>query len=279
VYRGPPTDFCGSAMRDAATGRRRRLYGAARKVECVLPLIRLAAVLTGTVMLVSSCTEGPPPQGQAGASSTPPTPATSAPAELTPRERVSQLTALAPESFDARYRLDSRGKRRDAKIRMRVKGDKFRLDVEEHRTTAVLFTSPRGIVSCQVERSKKGKITGRSCFLVAKSAEGIPKLFDPQVHQLFRNVTTQLSHYRNDLTVRPTDSWHAPAPLGRAECFQARGPKIDPGTYCYLAEPGPRIGLLAHVEFPSGELSIRKVYRSVHIDNFHPPVRPTPLPN
>jgi hypothetical protein len=192
---------------------------------------------------------------------------------------VSQLTALAPDSFDALYRLDSRGKRPDAKIRMRVKGDKFRLDVQEHRTTAVLFTSPRGIVSCQVERSKKGKITGRSCFLVAKSAGAIPKLFDPQVHRLFRDATTQLSHYRNDLTVRPAGSWKAPAPLGKAECFRARGPKIDPGTYCYLAEPGPRIGLLAHVEFPSGELSIRKVYRSVHIDNFRPPVRPTPLPD
>jgi hypothetical protein len=248
-------------------------------VECVPPLIRLVAVLLGTILLASACTDDAPPQHATGPSSTTPATTAEAETELTPRERVAQLTALAPQNFDAIYRLDSKGKRPDANIRMRAKGEKFRLDVQEGRTTAALFTSPKGVVSCQVERSKKEKITGRSCFRVAKSPGGLPRLFDPQVQRLFRRATVLLSRYRNDLRVKAADSWKAPGSLGKAECFRASGPKIDAGTYCYLAKPGPRIGLLAHVEFPSGALSIRKVYRSVHIDDFRPPVRPTPLPN
>ncbi len=249
-------------------------------VECVPPLIRLVTVLIGTILLTSACTDDPPPQHEAGPSSaTRATTTPGTPAKLTPRERVAQLTALAPQNFDAVYRLDSKGQRPDANIRMRAKGEKFRLDVQEGRTTAALFTSPKGVVSCQVERSKKEKITGRSCFRVAKSPGGLPRLFDPQVQRLFRRATVLLSHYRNDLHVKAANSWQAPESLGKAECFRASGPKIDAGTYCYLAKPGPRIGLLAHAEFPSGALSIRKVYRSVHIDDFRPPVRPTPLPN
>lgn len=248
-------------------------------VECVPTLIRLAAVLTGAVMLTSACSDDAPPRGPVGASDTPQLTATTTQDELTPRQRVTQLTALAPQSFDALYRLDSRGKRPDAKVRMRAKGDKFRLDVQERRTTAVLFTSPKGVVSCQVERSKKGKISSRTCFLVAKSPRGLPELFDPQVQRLFRSVTDRLSRYRNGLTVHASDPWQAPAPLGKAECFRVRGPRVDTGSYCYLAKPGPRIGLLARVEFPSGNLSIRNVHRSVRIEDFRPPVRPTPLPN
>ena len=245
----------------------------------MLPLIRLAAVLTGTVILASACTNDAPPKGPVGASDTPVATAATTPKELTPRQRVTQLTALSPQNFDALYRLDSRAKRPDAKVRMRAKGDKFRLDVQERRTTAVLFTGPKGVVSCQVERSRKGKISSRTCFLVAKTPRGLPELFDPQVQRLFRSVTDRLSRYRNGLTVHRADNWRAPAPLGVAECFRVRGPRVDRGSYCYLAKPGPRIGLLARVEFPSGNLSIRKVYRSVRIDDFRPPVRPTPLPN
>lgn len=81
------------------------------------------------------------------------------------------------------------------------------------------------------------------------------------------------------MTVKAANPWEAPKPLGESECFAVRGPKVQPGTYCYLAKPGERIGLLARVVFPSGTLSVRKVYRSVHIEDFQPPVHPTPLPN
>jgi hypothetical protein len=197
---------------------------------------------------------------------------------LTARERAQQLTALGPESFDATYRLTSRGPRPDPLVRMRVKGERFRLDVTQGRTTATLLYGPRGVVSCQVIDRKQGRMD-KSCFLVSATPKGLPELFDPQVQQLFRSTSRALASGGKGLRIQRADPWRAPNGLGPAECFDIKGPAVDDGTYCYLSRPAPSIGLLAKAMFPSGRMEIRDVSRVQREGLFRPPVRPTPLPD
>jgi len=199
------------------------------------------------------------------------------PKPLTAGERAQQLTVLRPEQFDAMYRLISKGPRPDARIRMRVKGDRFRLDVTQGRSTATLVYGSRGVVSCQIVRPKKGRAE-KSCFLVARSPKGLPDLFDPEVQRLFFGATRTISSGGRQLTVKRAGTWRAPHGLGPSECFVVKGKDVDSGTYCYLSRPAPTIGLLARAVFPSGNLELRKVKNLRGKALFRPPVRPTPLP-
>lgn len=236
----------------------------------------VCSVLLASLVLLSGCTdESPPDVSVGGSTSSEKLPGPTA-RPLRPVERAAQLAALAPEQFDAVYRLDSRGSRPDARVRMRTRGDRFRLDLQQGGTTAVLLTGRRGVVSCQVERRGDPK---RTCFLVANRPRALPPLFDPQVQRLFRSVTGLLSRPKSGLRVHPAATWRAPHDLGQAECFDVRGQEVDRGVYCFLSRPGNRIGLLARVKFPSGTLSLRSVNHSVRTETFHSPVRPTPLPN
>ncbi len=160
---------------------------------------------------------------------------------------------------------------------MRTKGDRFRLDVMKRRTTAVLVNGPRGVISCQVVKPKKGK-ADKACFLVASSPKGLPDLFDPQVQRLFRSATRAISAGGTKLTVRRAGTWRAPGRLGPSECFAVKSSDVDNGTYCYLSKPAPTIGLLARAIFPSGKLELRQVKDVRREGLFRPPVRPTPLP-
>ena len=237
-----------------------------------------ALALAGALML-TSCTSG----GEDAASSASPSPSAQPSVtqrELTPRQRAQQLTALAPDTFDATYRLKSKGPRPDASVRMRTKGNRFRLDITHGRRTALLSYAPRGVVSCQIVRPKNKKDRReRSCFLVSRRPAGLPELFDPEVQRLFRSTQRALTMKRADVTVERAGTWQAPGKLGPTECFAIRGKDADRGRYCYLSRPGPTIGLLAKVVFPSGTLEIRDV-KQVHRQGvFQPPVRPTPLPN
>lgn len=243
----------------------------------MLIAIRLSAAAVCGLLVLTSCTDSAPPDGPQVATSSSTAAPTPTSRELSDKERATQLAALAPELFDATYKLESRGKRPDAMVEMRAKGDRFRLDVTQRRESAVLFTSPRGVVSCQIRDTKKGK-NKRSCFLVAKTPKKLPPLFDPQVQRLFRGTTDLISRSRNGLTIKPAKPWTAPKPYGMAECFEVRGEGVSRGTYCYLAKPGPLIGLLARAQFPSGTLSLRSVNRVIRTGAFKPPVRPTPLP-
>lgn len=235
-----------------------------------------AAALVAMAVLLSGCTDSEP---EPTASPTPTTPlaSTPEPQALSTRQRAQQLTALAPEVFNATYRLTGRGPRPDASATMRVAGERFRLDVTQGRTTAVLLYGPRGVVSCQVETRKDGKPT-RTCFLVAKTPQGLPALFDPGIQRLFRSTTRALSQGSKQLSVQRDGTWKAPGKLGEAECFAVKGKDVENGTYCYLAEPGPYIGLLARAAFPSGTLELRQVTKVLREGVFRPPVRPTPLP-
>lgn len=242
-----------------------------------MPLpFRLAALALICVLAVSSCTADQPPEVDTAASASA---SSSTPRELPPRARAAQLAALAPDSFDAAYRLDSRGARRDAAVRMRTTADRFRLDVERGSATAVLIANPRGVISCQVEDPGKNRRKERACFLVARRPAAIPPLFDPQVQRLFRGSTTKISQLGNDVKVAEAKSWRAPGRLGVAECFTVKGKEVEDGTYCYLSNPGPLIGVLARVVFPSGAMEIRSVERVVRLDAFLAPTSPTPLPN
>jgi hypothetical protein len=243
------------------------------------PVVRVAALVTSGLIVLAGCTDSPPPEGPATSAAESRASATATEQTLSAKQRATQLSALAPSVFDATYRLQTRGKKRpDAKVQMRAKGERFRLDVQQGRSTAVLFTSRRGVVSCQIRDVKEGK-NERACFLVAKQPKGLPALFDPQVQRLFRSTTERLSRNRNGLTVTRAKTWQAPKPYGPAECFDVRGPDVDRGTYCYLSSPSRYIGLLARVKFPSGALELRSVNRSIRPETFQPPVRPTPLPN
>jgi hypothetical protein len=241
---------------------------------------RATAVLALAVVLTSaSCTS----DGEEAAPSATPTPSAQpsvSERELTARQRAQQLNALAPETFDASYRLTSKGPRPDASVRMRTKGHRFRLDITHGRRTAVLSFGPRGVVSCQIVQPKSQKDrTQRSCFLVSRRPARLPELFDPEVQRLFRSTQRALTANRADVKVERAGTWQAPGKLGPAECFAIRGKDADPGRYCYLSRPGPTIGLLAKAVFPSGTLEIRDVKQIHRQGVFQPPVRPTPLPN
>jgi hypothetical protein len=235
-----------------------------------------AAALVAATLLLTGCTDAEP---EPTASPSPSQTVTSAPRPkpLTPKERLQQLTALAPDVFNAAYQLTGRGPRPDADVSMRMAGEWFRLDVTQGRTTAVLVYGPRGVASCQVEGKKDGRPT-RTCFLVADTPKQLPPLFDPGVQRLFRGTTEALAQGSKQIDVRRAGTWKAPGKLGEAECFTVKGPGVERGTYCYLAEPGPYIGLLARAVFPSGTLELRAVNRMLREGVFRPPVRPTPLP-
>lgn len=235
-----------------------------------------AFVLVSALGLVG-CTGSEPEQAAPSPSATRTAAPVPSPKPLTAGERAQQLTALSPEAFDASYRLIGRGPRPDAKVRMRVKGERFRLDVTQGRRTAVLVNGPRGVVSCQIRQPKQGR-ADKACFLVAKTPKGLPDLFNPEVQRLFRSTTGALSAGGKQLMVRRAGTWQAPGRLGPSECFAVKGPGVDDGAYCYLSRPAPTIGLLAKAIFSSGKLELRDVKRVRREGLFRPPVRPTPLP-
>ncbi len=232
--------------------------------------------LLASAVILAGCTSGEPEAGPTP-SATPTAQARPTPKPLSAGERAQQLTALSPDQFGALYRLTSKGPRPDAKVQMRAKGDRFRLDVMKGRTTAVLVNGPRGVISCQIVKRKKGK-ADKTCFLVAASPKGLPDLFDPQVQRLFRSTTRVISAGGKKLKVRRAGTWKAPGRLGPSECFSVKSADVDNGTYCYLSKPAPTIGLLARATFPSGKLELRQVTKVRREGLFRPPVRPTPLP-
>jgi len=236
-----------------------------------------AALLLVSAVALAGCTTSGPEEATPSPSQTRSADPIPTPKPLTTAERAQQLTALRPEQFNATYRLTGKGPRPDAKVRMLVKGKRFRVDVTRGRSTAVLVNGPAGVISCQILQPKKGR-ADKSCFLVAKSPKGLPDLFDPKVQRLFRSATRTISAGGKQISVKDAGAWRAPQGLGPSECFAVKGKGIDDGTYCYLSKPTPTIGLLARAVFPSGKLELREVKKIRRAGVFRPPVRPTPLP-
>lgn len=239
-------------------------------------LARLAASLTVLALCATGCSDDSTPPSS-GAVSSSPTVSSSGTQDVSARERAAQLASTAPQAFDATYRLDSKGKRPDANVRMRAIRDRFRLDIKTGAQTSVLISGGRGVISCQ-QKSKGERPARGNCLLVSKNDRNIPRLFDPQIQNIFRGTMDALARLHSDVHVRRAGTWQPPHHLGSAECFEVRGPDVPSGTYCLLAVPGRYVGLLARAVFDSGSLSLRFVEGVVRPDSFKPPTSPTPLP-
>jgi hypothetical protein len=242
----------------------------ARRAPGPLPL---GVACLALALVVAGCSGDGSPEASEPPTSTPAPTASATPTPtLSAREEAADLVAQAPRPFDALYRLDSAGQRPDAKVRMRIDRARYRVDVTRGRSTASLFTTRAGLVSCQVEGRDK------ACFLVAKRSERPPRLFDPGVQRIFLSAVPAIGEPRAGVRVRRAGVWKAPKPYGSAPCFQVTGRLPDPGVYCFLAE-GRWTGALARAEFGSGSLSLRSIDGRFNGDaTFTPPVRPTPLP-
>jgi hypothetical protein len=206
-----------------------------------------------------------------GATGTPAA-STSEAAMLSPREEAAALVSTRPRPFDAVYRLDSKGDRPDATVRVRIDGFGYRVDVTRGGTTASLFTTRTGLVSCQVDGRD------RACFLVAKKSQDPPPLFDPGVQRIFLDTVPVVADGAAGVRVQRAGVWQAPRRYGPAQCYEVSGKVKDPGVYCFLTD-GRWAGALARAEFASGSLSLRRIDgRFDHANTYRPPVRPTPLP-
>jgi hypothetical protein len=140
------------------------------------------------------------------------------------------------------------------------------VDVKRKDATSILMTTKDGLVSCQVQPSR------RTCLLVGASAKPPPKLFDPGLQRLF---TTDLSALASGqaVTVTPAGILPAVGSIGSATCFRVTGTGVDPGEYCLTDA-----GILRRAQFPSGTLEMTALSGAPAASAFTPPVKPTPLP-
>ena len=189
---------------------------------------------------------------------------------MTPPEEV--LTGLAAKGeaalFTGTYRLDSIDpKQADATVTIYRLDSSYRVDVARKGATSILMTTKGGLVSCQVQTSR------RTCLLVGDSAKPPPKLFDPGLQRLF---TTDLSALAGGqaVTVTPAGILPAVGSIGSATCFRVTGTGVDPGEYCLTDT-----GILRQAQFPSGALELTALSGAPAASAFTPPVKPTPLPS
>jgi hypothetical protein len=234
-------------------------------------LVGSVVVVTMT-LLATGCSGDGASTPTAGATGTPTASTTDTPA-LAPRAEAAALVSSRPRPFDAVYRLDSKGDRPDATVRVRIDGFGYRVDVTRGGSTASLLTTRTGLVSCQVDGRD------RACFLVAKKDQDPPPLFDPGVQRIFLDVVPVVADGGSGVRIRRAGVWKAPPRYGTAQCYEVTGKVRDPGVYCFLTD-GRWAGALARAEFASGSLSLRRIDgRFDHANTYRPPVRPTPLPD
>ncbi|MEP6762337.1 MAG: hypothetical protein ABJA93_13355, partial [Sporichthyaceae bacterium] len=170
--------------------------------------------------------------------------------------------------FTGTYRLDSIDpKQADAKVTIYRLDSSYRVDVARQGATSILMTTKDGLVSCQVQGSR------RTCLLVGDSAKPPPKLFDPGLQRLF---TTDLGALAggSGITVTPAGVLPAAGTIGSATCYRFSGTGVDPGEYCLTDA-----GILRRAQFPSGTLELTALSGPPAASAFTPPVKPTPLPS
>ena len=200
------------------------------------------ALATGAFTL-ASCTDSEPPAPPSAAPSTSSLSATPTKADVTPAQRASQLDDT--RAYNLRRDLPADEQRKNVQTRRsasRADKRRFRLDLQQGRSTSVLLTGGRGVISCRIEEPPKKsdrKAKSKVCYLVSRGLPGVPGLFDPELQRLFRSIRTEIARGSKSLKVKEAKSWKAPKPLGKAECFVVRGKDVESGTYCFLAEPGP----------------------------------------
>lgn len=186
-----------------------------------------------------------------------------------PEEVLSGLAAKGVAAlFTGTYALDSIDpKQADATVTIYRLDSSYRVDVERLGATSILMTTKDGLVSCQVQGTR------RTCLLVGDAAKPPPKLFDPGLQRLF---TTDLAALANGegITVTPAGVLPAAASIASATCFRVTGTGVDPGEYCLTED-----GILRRAQFPSGRLELSAFSGPPAASAFTPPAKPTPLPS
>jgi hypothetical protein len=188
---------------------------------------------------------------------------------------LQQLAAAAVHyRLDATFRLNSKSpKNPDAKVRVRLRSDHWRIDVTRRSSpkksaTSTLMRRRNGdAISCQ-------RASGvRECFIVAKKGHRVPALFDAGIQAVFVTAVHRFAKRANRMPVHREGTWPVPSLQGTASCYRVRSLHLPHGVYCLL----PR-GIIAKVTFPSGSLTLRDLHGQPGKGSFVPPVTPTQLP-
>jgi hypothetical protein len=230
---------------------------------------RLAAGLGATVhalAALAACSGGDDASPRRTTSTSPSASATPTP----PGEVLSGLAAKGVAAlFTGTYTLDSVDpKQADAKVTIYRLDSSYRVDVVRKGATSILMTTRAGLVSCQVQGSR------RTCLLVGDAAKPPPDLFDPGLQRLFTTDLVALSRGEG-ITVTPAGILPATGTIGSATCYQVAGADLaDPGEYCLTDE-----GILRQAQFPSGRLELTALSAAPAASAFTPPIKPTPLPS
>jgi hypothetical protein len=241
-------------------------------LQC-LPCWLAAGIVAGVLALVACSGEGAPGTPQPEGLSAAPSPSATATPPPSARAEAQALARLGMRSpLDVTYRIRRPSPQLPhGQVRVRMSGDRYRVDVVRGPTTSTLLTTRRGLVSC---RTSPGN---RSCYLVSTAAGKPPPLFDPGVQRIFRHSLRRLARSGNGLTVTRSGPV-AETRYGPARCFAVRGDLVDRGRYCLLVQ-GQFQGVPVRVEYRSGTLLAVAIDRSLSKDAFQPMVRPTPLPS
>lgn len=181
------------------------------------------------------------------------------------------LAALAERGaaadFTARYALDSTDGP-DATVQVFKRDSRYRVDITQHGITAQLMTTAKGLVSCQ----RRG--VAADCFLVAGPGERLPALLDPGLQRIFTTGLELLAADHESVHVRRAEPLPSSSTGPAASCFAVSGEGIDDGEYCLLGS-----GIPARAVFSAATLELLATGAAPSWEAFHPPVKPTPLPN
>ena len=249
------------------------VYGAPRSLAPVpesrdarSTLVAAAFAVVLALPVLAACSDGDEAGQQGRTTSTAPSP-TPTP---TPPDQV--LSALAAEGvtalFTGTYRLDSIDpKQADATVTIYRLDSSYRVDVARAGATSILMTTTDGLVSCQVQRSR------RTCLRVGDVGKPPPRLFDPGLQRLFTTNLAALARGAG-LTVTASGMLPEDGPRAGASCFRVAGTGVDPGEYCLTDT-----GILRRAQFPSGTLELVGLAGPPERSAFTPPAKPTPLPS
>ena len=248
---------------------------------------RLVALLAA-VALLGACTEDKP---------APPTPSPTEDALAAARARLAVLARATADgvydaTYDVTYRVPQAAQGSKGTIRIWQRPPLYRIDIIG-KDVATYLVVATGIVSCSVKGAKKTK----RCFLVARTGEQPPALFDPGVQRLFRDVVEDLAAHPADYTVvavpfpTPTAAVSpSPRPVPASECFtvtRTASPSsnktgFENGTYC-LAERG----FATYIDVESGTLRLShfgpppsaNVFKPIAKVERLPDLTPSPTPS
>ena len=230
--------------------------------------LALAALLLALAACGGSSGEASTPASPDVSTTTaPPTTESAAASPVAPASALADLARRgASTAFTGTYALDSTDpKRPDGTVTIARLDTSYRVEITSGSSRAVLLTTAKGLVSCQLAEKKV-------CLLVAAPGKEPPPAFDPGVQRLVTSDLTALGS-AGGLTVQESGMLPASADLAEAQCYRVSGSGVDRGEYCLTQD-----GVLRKATFPSGTLTLTKLGAAPTRASFRPPVSPTPLP-